>query len=294
MVQRGNKEGRFGSKSNTGIGADEKEQKLSPDLRYRLDWFQGKFDRKFLLKVFRCVTLFLGGGEFLQRTKRVQHFNLSYEHPTGAIIACGRKKPSGVVDESLCYLWLSSSVLLPFKQRRLYKLMRVLRHECEFHTTRLDLCIDDFNKTLDIYKIKRAVDKFHYISFNDAVEFQKYGRKGSRGLSISFGRRGSSGGGKYVIVYDKSKESKGKIDSIRVEASFCGRYAEQLSDNLCDIPYHMWGEIIKEWISGAIDFRRRSYDDDNEPHCRPRLPWWQKIVGDTAKLRPSCEYSVDS
>ena len=293
MVHRRNKEGRFGSKSNTGVGADEKEHKLSPDLCYRLDWFQGKFDRKFLLKVFRYVTLFLGGGEFLQRTKRVQHFNLSYGHPTGAIIACGRKKPSGVVDESLCYLWLSSSVLLPFKQRRLYKLMRVLRRKCEFHTTRLDPCIDDFNKTLDIYEIRSAVDEFHCISFNDAVRFQKYGSKGSRGLSIDFGRRGSSGGGKYVVIYDKSVESKGKIDSIRVEASFCGRYAEQLFDNLCDVPYCMWGEIIKEWMSGAIDFRRCKNDGD-KLHYGSRLPWWRKIVGSTAKLRPSCEYSIDS
>lgn len=271
----------------TGVTRAEKLVRI-----YRIDWLQGTFPSRYFDKVIFFVTKFLDKGEFEELHKGLRYFERAFRHSSGAILGLGKMNLVGGAD--LAYLELSGSVLGIYKQSRLRKLMRILRKKFNFKCTRIDLCIDDFSRSLNIYQIKRATDKLHYVGFGDTVKFIEFGRKGSRGLSISFGRRGSSGGGKYLVIYDKGLESKGKIDSIRVELSCYDRYAVQSFDQFCDLPYLCWGDIILGWISGAIDFRRRKDKDDTDPGRRPRLPWWKKFVSDAVPLKPSFEYKPDS
>lgn len=276
----------------TPEGNTRVDKKKASTRTYRIDWFQGTFPSRYFDKVISFTSKFLGKGEFEELYKGLRYFDRAFQHPSGAILGLGRSyKPDGA---DLAYLELSGSVLLPYKQSRLRKLMRVLRKKCHFKCTRIDLCVDDFSRSLDIRQIKRATDKYHHVGFLDTVKFTEFGMKGSRGLSISFGRRGSSGGGKYLVIYDKGLESKGKIDSIRVELSCYDRYAVQSFDQLCDLPYLCWGDIILGWISGAIDFRRRRDKNDRDPSNRPRLPWWKKFVSNATPLKPSSVYKVDS
>lgn len=258
---------------------------------YRIDWLQGTFPSKYFGKVISTVKRFLGRGDFEELDNGLRYFDRGFRHISGAVMGLGRSK---YLRSDLGYLELSGSVLLPYKQSRLRSLMRVLRRKYNFKCTRVDLCTDDFSRSLDIRQIKRATDKWHHVGFLDTVKFYEFGIKGSRGLSISFGRRGSSGGGKYLVIYDKGLESEGKIDSIRVELSCYKSYATQSFEQLCDLPYLCWGDIILGWISGSIDFRRRKNNDDTHPSDRPRLPWWKKFVSDATSIKPSFEYKVDS
>lgn len=298
------------------IPTKENGRKAAPDLYFRIDWLQGTFPNKYLDKVKKYVDLLLGKGNFRQHSEKerkeilkeagkadfgfveraygIRYFNRSYVHPSGALIATGRKLPSGEIDESISYLELSGAVCCQVRQSKLRKFMITVRKRVELHPTRLDPCIDDFAKTLDINQIRRAADKHHYLGFGDTVKYHAHGRKGSKGKGISFGRRGSAGGGKYLVIYDKAAQSKGLIDSIRIELSCYKHYAEQLFDQLCDLPYCHWGELIRNWIFGAIDFRARRGKEDKNPGRRKRLSWWAKIMKNAVPMKPGRLYKPPS
>ena len=280
---------------NIGVSATaDKSGEKQLQLEFRVDWLQGTFPSRNLEKVHRFVTMAFGQGEFEERSFGVRYFAKSFRHPSGALSGVGHKIPGGYVDGSLAYLELSGDVLLRVKQSKLRKLMRVLRRKCGFQPTRDDLTIDDFSKTFKIEWVKQAADDFHYVGFRNTVDYREIGRNGDGGKQISFGHRGSKGGGKRLLFYDKCAESDGKIDSHRIELSCYDHYAKQSFDQLCDLPYLCWGDLIGGWISGAIDFRKRQGEKDKNPGRRKRLRWWARLVKNFPQLKPSREYKPDS
>ena len=267
---------------------------VKPDLEFRVDWLQGTFNVKYLDKVHRLVSSFLGGGEFEERASGIRYFEKSYKHPAGAISGVGQKIPGGSVVKSWAYIELSGSVLENRKQSELRKLMRDLRDKCKFKCTHNDLTIDDYGKSFTIQQVKEAYDKNYVVGFGDTGDYKELGRFGSKGCQFSVGNRGSKGGGKRMVFYDKFKESKGKIDSYRIELATYDVYAQQSFEQLCDLPFLCWGDLIGGWISGAIDFRMRKNEKDKNPGRRPRLLWWDMIIQALPKIKPSREYKSDS
>ena len=280
---------------NIGVSATvAKRVKRQPQLEFRVDWLQGTFPSRYLAKVHRFVSLVFGKGEFEERSFGIRYFARSYRHPSGAVSGVGHKIPGGLIDETLAYLELSGDVVERIKQSKLRKLMRVLCSKCGFQCTRDDLTVDDYGKSFDISQVKLAADNFHYVGFRNTVEYRQLGRNGSLGEQISFGRRGSSGGGKRLLFYNKSLESGGKVDSHRIELSCYDHYAEQSCKQLCDLPYLCWGDLIGGWISGAIDFRKRQGENDKNPGRRRRLGWWARLVKNFPQLKPSRDYKPGS
>ena len=283
---------------NIGVSATGSSQQEQPkkggELEFRVDWFQGTFNSKYLAKVQKIVSVAFGGGEFVERATGIRYFAKSYKHPSGAVSGVGQKIPGGLVNESLGYLELSGSVLMKIKQRRLRKLMRVLRRKYQFKCTHNDLTIDDFGRSFLIEEVKQAYDENNFVGFRETGDYREIGRRGSKGKMMSFGRRGSAGGGKRIVFYDKCLESDGKIDSIRIELATYGIYAQQSFEQLCDLPYLCWGDLIGGWISGAIDFVERKGEKDKNPGRRKRLEWWANLVDRFPKLKPSREYKPDT
>ena len=275
---------------NTGVTTAQEGRFI-----YRVDWFQGTFKTKYLNKVVKIVETALGYGKFERNTRGIRFFEKSLRHPSGCVIGIGRKSFSNkgfgdlskTVYGDLAYLELSGSVLGFLPQRRLRKLLRFLRKKCKFKCTRIDLALDDMLKKLNLNSIKRAIDNYHYQGFGNTAKWYENGRKGSKGKTATFGRRGKAGGGKYLLFYDKSIESGGEIDSIRIELSAYQHYATEIFEDITDAPIDGWGDIIFGWINGSIDFRKRKDDNDKDPGRRPRLRWWDKIVKDAVSLKPA-------
>lgn len=260
-----------------------------PRLTYRVDWLQGTFPTKYLNKILKFSNLLLGYGEFQERSTGVRYFNTSTVHPGGIIVATGRKIPGGDIDNSLSYIELSGKTLLSIKQSRLRKFMIAIAKKCEFKPTRLDLAIDDFNKSVTFHQLKFAVDNHHYTGFANTVKYHTSGRNASRGWSVSFGNRGSKGGGKYFVIYEKGLESKGKIDSVRTELSCYDHYAIQSFQNLTDLPLALWSELIGGWIKGSINFIHRPKGCKNPSRCS-QLNWWKELTDRFTELKPSITY----
>ena len=300
---------------------EKKGKEEEPRLEFRVDWIQGTFPVEKLEKAKRIVVKILREikrekfteeeikeiekrikeenpkeiVEFEERPYGIRYFEKSYRHPSGVIAGVGHKKPGKMLlDESVAYLEVPGSVLSTMSQSRVRKLMNALLKECKFKCTRVDVAIDDYTKTFDVRTVALAKDKHHYKGFGNTGQHIKNGRNGSLGEMVTFGNRGSRGGGKRICKYDKSIESKGKIDAMRIELSCYKHYALQLFEHLCAVEVIAWGELIGAWISGAIDFRRRQGEKDKNPGKRRRLGWWAKIVKGFAQIKPGREYTPDS
>ncbi len=265
-------------------------------LRCKVDWVQGTFPAKYFPEVRHHLNLLLGRGKggFEATGHGIKFFDKAYKHPTGAVIAEGLRQQNGRVDFSVAYLELSGSVLDFCTQTRLRKFLRVAYGKFEFKGTRGDLTIDDFDRRLNIGLAKSAADNNNYTGFRDSVEYIESGRRGRRGCSISFGHRGSAGGGKYFVIYDKFLQSKGAINSIRYELSLYDLGAHYALSELAFAPFATWGSLIGSFISGSIDFIERIDENDKNPQRRGRLPFWDEIIGDYDKIKPVSSYKIVS
>lgn len=273
---------------NTGLNSTALE-----GLTYCVDWFQGTFDTKYLENIKSLIKTLFGDYSFTPRSFGIRFFCESSLHPSGVIVASGRRLVGGDVDKTLSYLELSATVLRTISDESLHRLFSYLLSETNFKPTRIDLTIDDFDRKLNIRTIKRQADKSNYLGFRGTSRFIESGRKGCDGLSISFGNRGSNGSGKRVVIYDKGIESNKVIDSIRIEVSFYQKYSIESFNDLANSSYQDWGFIIKSWISGSIDFVNKSVNSKNTKRCK-RFKWWDRIVGDSVKLKPISVYEVSS
>ena len=245
-----------------------------------MDWFQGTFETKYNFYVEENLKRFLGVENFVKQPHSFKWYEEVYEHPTGIKIARGHisKVPGGDgpksrIDWSQSYLEFSGSTIKYFEQEDFLKFIQSLS-EISFKVTHCDLAMDDHHKELDIYKIKKAADNGYHCGFRDAVDFRETGVKGSKGLWIAFGHRGSKGSGKYLKFYDKGKETKGKYDVIRTELCLYGERAIQAYELILKADINTLGRLIVSLINGAIDFRQKKPGETHLERCR-RLPFWR-------------------
>lgn len=149
--------------------------------------------------------------------------------------------------------------------------------------TRLDVFFDDYDRLVSLQGLRDTIDKndfsgFRIVSKNQTLDRTKKKNGGMTYDAVSFGRRGSSGSGKYLRVYDKNLESKGKENCIRWEVEFTQHYAEQVfkilagADGNLDVYAIACGAII----GGCIKFVHRNGDKNI---TRLELyDWWESIV----------------
>lgn len=143
---------------------------------------------------------------------------------------------------------------------------------------RFDVAIDDYSKDLDLDEVKRAqdADDFAYV---ETIGYHESGERGkkSRGKTITFGSRQSQS---YVRFYDKSVESKGQIDAIRMEAEFKDDKANALWEEWCTYSIQEDEQQCAKTLAGAalgaVRFCDRSSGDKNLDRCDD-LPWYKKL-----------------
>ena len=260
------------------------------DLEFRVDWLQGTFPTEKFEIVKNCVTSLLGGGEFTLANRGTRCFAYRYDHPSGVIMAQGHRGFYGDINEQLSYLEIKGEHFPSISMSELHKLFKVLFGESDFNSTRQDICIDDYGMNLDFDLIRDLRDKRHFTGFRKAAKDTSYGPNSEQGREITFGNRGKQGSGKRIQFYDKCKETKGKVPCHRIELSLSQDYSRQLFQQMACASFSEWGNIIKGWISGAIDFIYRQGKDDKNPQRRTRYSWWDYYVGDAVKLRPGRSY----
>lgn len=147
------------------------------------------------------------------------------------------------------------------------------RRGCQF--SRLDFAYDDYSKTFSPSQYNRWMSNSQIVT-----NFQKFRYIGDgNGQSGCFylGRRSA---GRILRIYDKTSESKGKIDAIRYEFEMHGELTEKFVDYIIGHEmYPDFNDVLNEWIKKVVT--PPECDDpaqDKTRRQRNTLPEWEEFV----------------
>jgi hypothetical protein len=155
--------------------------------------------------------------------------------------------------------------------------------EFEFRCTRIDLAADDLERVItprELYatvyeedlsspyevvtrgpskKLRRRPLRQDFTGFK-VISYQSQCRadEGCQYDCVAFGRRGGSGSGKYLRVYDKWLESGGDIPAIRWELELSDARAQKVFEQIVGRDLYEVGMVIGTMIASAIDFPVRT------------------------------------
>lgn len=243
-------------------------------------WLRNSFDHKVLNEVLAWVSRFFGESTLKEYGKL--SYGRHYSWASGVSLCFDpvpdRKDgshrgritldvPGSACDE------LTESDLLLFMEG-----CQKLNCSC----TRIDVFWDDYDRIVSLEELERIAEKGDFSMFEITSKNRTCNRtrKKNNGLlyeAVTFGRRGGMGSGKYLRVYDKNLESKGKFDCNRWECEFSQKKAQAVftwfvgADGKLDVFAGLCGAMI----GGCINFVQRT----GEKHINRLVvyEWWQEV-----------------
>lgn len=174
--------------------------------------------------------------------------------------------------ENHCLINVSGVAISRISAEEHQTLFIALSH-MEFSPTRIDIKVDDYSKTVQpllAYEAAARGDKKGFRCFRIVVDHNGAG-------TFYAGRRGSDGGGKFLRIYDKSLQSDGQIDAIRVELELSAEKAQDAYDSMISVHWTEWPSFIRGAVVAAADFLDR--DSGRKQACRStRFEWWDWLA----------------
>ena len=247
-----------------------------------LDWLAGSFPGENTPAI-KILLEQVTGSRFPDEYSGSRFYGQVYVNFPGAVLQTHPRTDH----TTRCALQLSGKVLAKIEPVNQLFLMKELA-SLGFNCTRIDICIDDYTKTISPDCVKEAVDSGNQTGFCLApyAEWRSSGCVGEeQSKTYCLGRRGRYGSGKYIRCYNKYLESKGEIDSNRFEVEFTDAYSKNAFATLTGFPTSSWAGVMIGLITGAIDFIDRS-SSKVVGEC-VRLDWWSAIVDDSGRIRVS-------
>lgn len=248
--------------SNTG-------GKFTKALELGIDWLSCTFNSSELARVKQLVESTFQ-ETLAQHDRGIINYETSWRSPLGVVLAT---QPRGGCGSRDAYLSIPGSACGSVSVQRLVRLIMSLG-SLGAKGTRLDVKADDYTKTLDLNAISEAAELGQFSGFRSGRSIKGFGDDKRKGHTVEFGRRGGSGSGRFVRIYDKSAESQGEIDAIRVECEMSGQVAAsawQIIGILGDRRDDEHAQFLHSLLAGSIDFIERT--DKNLERCE-RLAWW--------------------
>jgi hypothetical protein len=141
--------------------------------------------------------------------------------------------------------------------------------------TRLDIALDDFDRSVGRAEISDAVEKGNYAGTKIASLISPKNRvksESQRGWCWYFGSPSSN---KRVRVYDKNIESKGELNCIRWEAQFRDEVARKVMEGISEVLVSAPDEVaqyLSSVVVSALNFVER-IAGKRLSRLSP-LPWW--------------------
>lgn len=271
--------------------------------RTGVHWLRNSFDYKQLKEVKKMVSTFFGVCEICYRG--ILSYSTRFVWPSGVSLCfdedpelrerAHRNRITLDIPGSACDELSEADLLL------LIEYIWKLKGSC----SRIDVFFDDYNHTVSLAQLRDVIDKrdfayFRLSSKNETIDRTKKENGGKTYDAVTFGRRGSKGGGKYFRIYDKNLESKGKENCIRWEMEFTQHHATEVFTLLahCHGCVEAFVFSCGAMIGGNISFVHRS-----GPIQLSRLNvyvWWEdmsKLLGNLririAKKKSSLRSMID-
>lgn len=247
--------------SNTGVILEEGVYAL-------IDWVRGTMSQTELENIFGIVERFWGQRpEQRDRGLRWYHNSAKGLH---SVLVCWNPTTEGRSEMSLDIPGAALAALDVEKQRELFQALAKIPN---FRCRRIDPAIRDYTRTVCPLKAREAYLNGQVKGFKKRkLETDSHPTLGD-GHTTYFGRRGSSGSGKLLRIYDKYVQSDGRDNCIVCELELTDHKAEEFWNRLVSwanetgenevLLVEMWPSFIAHHIKGAIQF----VDCD----------WWQQV-----------------
>lgn len=186
-------------------------------------------------------------------------------------------------DGSLEYfLSIPGSVCESVPVRTLWAMLRSLVSANYFHCTRLDVALDDYDRSVSMQQVNDAAISNHFARFRSfRVITSGSLDSASVGQTIYFG---SSQSDKMLRIYDKFVESGGKQNCIRWELqlrresshTFLSRwlYVQGSSNEQIDEFAQLSPSLLGGLVIGSIEFVYRTSEELSR--CK-KLDWWEEF-----------------
>lgn len=274
--------------SKTGVKMTEERKTIEVGV----DWISGTVDVSNFSDLMHDLSAFFN-DEFVEQKGGIGFYQDSYRSVLGIVV--GLRPHEASSSRSDVYFSIPGRVLGAVTQQQVYDLMVMLRTKYNFHYSRLDLKLDDYTKTITPSLAYKAMCADQVSGF----KVYRFLRSGSRskpghGETLELGRRGKNGSGKFLRIYDKSFQSNGEIDSIRVELELSQKKAINAAQVLSMCPFEDFQNGILLLISSAVDFIDR--DNSGRKDRAKRLDWWDFVISSmpsislsTPRITPSLQ-----
>lgn len=171
---------------------------------------------------------------------------------------------------------LSGSVLAQTDVKTLAFYVTDIASHFQPECSRIDIALDDLKKFIKMGRIADAMHSGDYFNTSYTAEIVSGNRGEPKGTTLYFGAPSSD---KRLCIYDKTIESKGKLDANRWEARYRRKAANQV--------FHVWVQferdapesvprLLQNYVLGLVDFRNRDGNDPNRARCEP-LRWYSDL-----------------
>jgi Replication initiation factor len=231
------------------------------------DWLQGCFhlrdniDLDYFQSLFTYVTHDQWIADDDRPIYKGRYFEHSFRTIRGTVLAWNN------TDDGIdCWLSATGKSLAgsSFSQLREF-LQYLLAKQTRF--TRIDLAIDDYSKSLKPHYFKTAYQREQHHGFRKMSIIENLESSDpteEQGFTVYMGKRN---GNKLTRFYNKSIESKGEIDSYRLEIEYKDDYTKHVIDYL--LTAENFAKAIVDLVISAVDFR----DADDV-----QLLWWNAFI----------------
>ncbi|HBG78954.1 MAG TPA: hypothetical protein DDW84_08990 [Phycisphaerales bacterium] len=235
-----------------------------------IHWLRASFDKSCYNSLLEFTSLFF--GEYDEQKFGLWRYDRSINWPVGVSLNYQSSDERDEITKGKVTLEVQGKALDGLSFSDIEILLDGLRI-FEPQVGRLDLYFDDVHRVISPAMLHRKVVRLSKdgkrVLKADFSGFRKCSRKddmdatkGREFDTVTFGKRGSKGNGKFLRVYDKELESDGANNAIRWELELSGDKSNAVYKALCcnsgDV--EKMAKVISSTIGGCIDFVHRTGD----------------------------------
>jgi len=174
-------------------------------------------------------------------------------------------------------LHLPGKALANCSTTEIMEFCKIMQRDYGATCARIDLCVDDHRRMTSMLDWQLAAEAGNFSGVRTSRDFRSRKLGSSEvGHTVYFGSPTSN---KQLRVYDKTVESRGQVDAIRIEAQFRKESAQASFEELllvCDREESSLGRRAASLVTGAVIFCDVETGDKNV-HRRRLLPWYREL-----------------
>lgn len=241
--------------------------------RFGLGWFSFTFRRSEGVDAFPCVLQFAKSltrftSPHLEKTKAgVNGYHQARVYADGVILAWSLDRPD-------IFVSIPQSALDRLEPERLAKMLYWCAARPGFHITRLDVFFDDHGDLINPSQLEEALHQGNFPGrATQWSAVRSFGKDAIEGETIYIGSQHSDF---RVRCYDKSLESQGKVDAIRLEYQLRADTAAAFFTALVFSDYREWSARAFSLLLDKFDFCLRA--GKRNLKTKVRCDWWSAFV----------------